>query len=249
MNTIFIGQNLIEIKSIDSTNNYAAQLSRQSVMPEGTVVAAEEQTKGRGQRGNSWESEAKKNLTFSTILYPKFLKADEQFYLTKAVSLAICDFLPTLLPVNLKIKIKWPNDIYIEGKKIAGILIENSVRENQIQHTIVGIGLNINQQNFKTENTVSVSSITEKEYPVNECLEQLCSFLEVRYLKLKKNNRCFDEEYLSSLYQCEEMKSYLFKGEKTIAKIVDVTAEGLLVLEKKNSEKIYCNLKEVTFFQ
>ena len=127
---LFIGNKLINLKEVDSTNSYLKQfLSDNNKEIEGLVVVTENQISGRGQKGNSWESEKQKNLTFSIYLKPNIV-VHHQFLISKAISLGIIHFLGYLGLNNLKIK--WPNDIYCENKKIAGILIENNIRENKI---------------------------------------------------------------------------------------------------------------------
>src|SRR6516164_2467071 len=121
METLFIGQNSIHLESVDSTNSYASAMLRQVVLPEGTIIYSFVQTNGRGQRGNSWESEPLKNIAFSLLLYPKFLGAESHFLLTKIASLAVADLMAEILAGTLQnptISIKWPNDIYVNGKKI-----------------------------------------------------------------------------------------------------------------------------------
>jgi BirA family transcriptional regulator, biotin operon repressor / biotin---[acetyl-CoA-carboxylase] ligase len=140
-----IGKELIWLQKTDSTNQYLQDMLKKSKMPEGTMVIADEQTEGRGQRGNHWESSTGENLTFSFIIYPDFLELTNQFMLSKIIALALFDL---LIGYNENVKIKWPNDIYIGKKKIAGILLENVIKGTKISNTIVGIGLNINQKIF-----------------------------------------------------------------------------------------------------
>ena len=131
MKTLFIGQNRIYVKSLASTNSYASELMRQIGVLDGTIVYSFEQEKGRGQRGNGWESDPNKNVTLSLVLYPRFLSAQDQFLLTKVTSLAIADLMAELFGFDVssfRTQIKWPNDIYVNNKKVAGILIENYIR-------------------------------------------------------------------------------------------------------------------------
>src|SRR5687768_14177982 len=139
MTTLFIGKNVIELDSIDSTNSYSKELIIKEKPIEGTIITAREQLSGRGQMGNSWNAEAGKNLTLSIILYPDFLDADKQFYLNIAVCLAVKDFCESVL--GDEIKIKWPNDVYHRDKKLGGILIENTIKGSQIASAVVGIGI------------------------------------------------------------------------------------------------------------
>src|ERR1035437_6675835 len=151
METIFIGKNCIEIEKTDSTNSYLSKLLGEKTLFEGTVVITNRQEMGRGQRGTTWESEPNKNLTLSILLHPTFLRPDEQFQLNKAISLGVAGFVVGVLQVDVDVKIKWPNDIYIRNKKVAGILIENSVSGNNLQHSIIGIGINVNQEKFSAK--------------------------------------------------------------------------------------------------
>ena len=133
---------LEKLKETTSTNDYLAHLCRESKAKEFYTVMAESQTKGKGQRGNSWESEAGKNLTFSTVLYPTALEARKQFCLSMLAALACHEALSNYTD---GFSIKWPNDIYWKDKKIGGILIENELEGKYITQCIIGIGLNINQ--------------------------------------------------------------------------------------------------------
>ena len=149
---------LIALDETHSTSNYLLELCQQSVQPleEFTTVTASFQTAGKGQRGNSWESEAGKNLLFSFVLYPKFLEARQQFLLSQFVSLAIKEELESIIK---EISIKWPNDIYWREKKLCGILIEHQLCRSHIERTICGIGVNINQALFRSNapNPVSLN--------------------------------------------------------------------------------------------
>ena len=140
-----IGKNIIEIEETDSTNLYTSILLKSKKIPEGTVISAFRQNSGRGQGNNLWESEAGKNLTVSIVLYPYFLPIEEQSMLNKVISLGIYDMMTALTKGKANIKIKWPNDIYISDKKVSGILIENAIIGNKFIHSIVGVGININQ--------------------------------------------------------------------------------------------------------
>ena len=134
----FYGAKHYHLSEIDSTNNYALNLLSKSTPAEGTTISADFQTHGRGQYGRDWLSESTKNLLSSIILYPDFLPANEQFSLSKAVSLAVRNCINSFLP-SKEIRIKWPNDIYCDDKKIAGILIQNLLTGNKINVSVIGI--------------------------------------------------------------------------------------------------------------
>ncbi|MFH1005410.1 MAG: biotin--[acetyl-CoA-carboxylase] ligase [Bacteroidota bacterium] len=267
--TLFIGKNCIEVEKTDSTNSYLSRLlnddssallqdKKENKLPEGTIVITKHQQAGRGQRGTIWESEPNKNLTFSILLRPTFLKPDEQFMLNKVVAMGVMEFVTSSLDSispwkqnEREVKIKWANDIYVGNKKVAGILIENSVSGNQLQQSIIGIGINVNQKKFSAElpNPVSFKLITNKEFDLKECLFQLCSFIEKRYLQLKANHfEKINKDYLNALYCFEEWKNYKYKGEFLLAKITGITKVGKLMLETKRGKFLECNFKEVEFF-
>ena len=169
-------KNIIVFNELDSTNNYANQLVKEKAA-QGTVVLAHYQESGRGQVGNFWESERDKNLLFSVILYPGFLEAGKQFYISKAVSLALADLLKEQLN---DVKIKWPNDIYVGEKKIAGILIENTVKGITLDSSIVGVGLNVNQERFFSDarNPVSMKQLLKKDFDIQDILKAFLQKLE-----------------------------------------------------------------------
>jgi len=248
MKTLFVGQNLISLEKINSTNRYAQQLLEQNENAlEGTVITAKEQVEGRGQRGNNWEAEADKNLTLSIILKPNFLSIDKQFQLNKMISLAIFDFIK--LKINEQVSVKWPNDIYIGNKKVAGILIENILRQNKITQTVVGIGINVNQIIFSDENknAISLKMLTEFDFDLDECLQLLCECVEARYFQLKANTKKIDEDYLNNLFQFNLFKNYKIGTALVYAKIKDISELGKLILENSEHQIFECDLKEIIF--
>ena len=171
---LFVGQNLVTLKQVDSTNNFLKNiLSNSKPVPEGTVIMAEEQYAGRGQRENKWHAEPGKNLTFSILLKPHFISAAGQFDLTRAVSMGVFEALEPILGTQLKIK--WPNDIYYADKKLGGMLIENILQGSQIKNSIIGIGINVNQDNFtdKAGNATSVKQILQKDYDLKNILSEI----------------------------------------------------------------------------
>jgi BirA family biotin operon repressor/biotin-[acetyl-CoA-carboxylase] ligase len=252
MKTLFIGQNFIHLKVVNSTNSYASELLRQIKPVEGTLIYSFDQQKGRGQRGTIWESEPNKNAALSFILYPTFLHADKQFLFNKITSLAVADLMSELLDASDKkqeVKIKWPNDIYVGNKKIAGILIENTLRENTIQTSILGIGININQKIFSPNiNANSLAMLTNKEFDLMQVIERLCEFMEVRYLQLKANKlESIDNEYLQRLYQLEVWCNYFSNDQLFKGKIIGTSAMGKLQVQLKSGEAKEFNLKEISF--
>lgn len=165
---------LILLDEVASTSSYLA--ARADTLPHGAVVAARSQTAGRGQRGNSWEAEPGKNLTFSLMLRPEAIAAANQFALSEAVAVAIATTLQEWLP-EAELRIKWPNDVYANNRKICGILIENSLIGNKIRHSIAGIGINVNQTIWTSDapNPVSMAQIAGHDFPLDRLLERLCA--------------------------------------------------------------------------
>ena len=137
---------IIKLSTVDSTNNYTAKLITQTKIPFGTVIMADFQSKGKGQRNQSWVSEKYKNLLVSIFVNSSFLNTKSIFYLSKITALALREFIYDTL--QMETLIKWPNDIIIGDKKIAGILIENQWKNNYIKSSIIGLGININQVVF-----------------------------------------------------------------------------------------------------
>lgn len=251
MKTLFIGQHAVHLTTVDSTNSYASEMLRQNTPIEGTIIYTFDQTKGRGQRGNTWQGEPSKNVALSLILHPNFLDAKDQFLLTKITSLAVADLMAELLQKqeNCNVKIKWPNDIYVNDSKIGGILIENILTKNTIQNSIIGIGLNVNQTEFPKEiNATSLKKISSKEFDLHETINRLCEFIEARYLQLKTNKLDnLNHSYLQRLYQLNEWKKYSVSGETFEGKIVSVSSSGKLQIELHSAEIKEYDLKEIVF--
>jgi|ERR1700757_4367111 len=249
MDTLFIGQHILELDEIESTNTYATNLIKEIQVAEGTIVLTHKQTKGRGQVGNTWQAESGKNLTFSLVLHPSFLSVDKQFYLSKITSLAVFGMLTDFLNTSLyDIKIKWPNDILVNDKKIAGILIENILRGNFLQNSVIGVGININQQSFNNVDKLATSLgiLLQKDFDLKEMLYVFCKHFEALYLSLKQNNFSkISHAYFKQLYKFDEWAVYQSKNQKFTAKITRVEENGLLVLTTEQNELLKFNFKEV----
>ncbi len=246
---LFVGQNFVTIKEVDSTNNFLKQLASNSKpVIEGTVIMAENQTAGRGQQQNGWHAEPGKNLTFSLLLKPSFLPVSQQFDLVRAVSLGVFDALHPLLGDGLKIK--WPNDIYYSNRKLGGMLIENMIQGGQFKNAVVGIGLNINQEKFPDylPNATSVKQILQQDYDLKTLLSDICRHIEAYYLNLKAGKILFVREtYLTRLYWLNELKEYKSKDGQFAGTIKSVKDNGILVVENNNHEELEFSLKEIEF--
>ena len=243
---------IIHLSQTTSTNSYAKKYMEKHQAGEGTIIVAHEQTSGRGYGKNTWESEPGKNLTFSLILYPSFMKASNFFRISQFVSLGLVDVLEKHLSEG--ISIKWPNDIYYKDDKISGILIENSILGNKIESSVIGIGLNVNQEAFAhAPNPVSLKQITGKEYDLEILLDELFSAILSRYEPLKngKGDK-IHQDYTRQLYRFN--KYHYFKtvanhaGKKRFrARIVNVSSDGKMELQAQNGQKMHFGFKEVEY--
>lgn len=235
--------------TVASTNEYALTLLSKSNPPEGTAISSGNQTAGRGQIGSKWESEPGKNITLSVIFYPDFLLVKNQFRLNQAVALAVCDFVKKYLPVS-EVSIKWPNDIYVGARKIAGILLQNSLINNQIRSTVAGIGINVNQTVFVTNppNPTSLRLETGGNFDLAALSASLFEFLEARFLQLKSGKILpLQQDYLSHLYRFQTpAKFQRSDGEIFEGTITGIDESGRLKMAVQGRETIF-DLKEIRF--
>lgn len=232
--------------SCHSTNDTAHQLISQNSVLEGAIVLAGEQTGGKGQRGNTWESEPNKNITCSIVLCPLFLPIPHVFDLNIAISLAVCAALEPYIRAD-RIKIKWPNDIYVDDSKICGILIENIIRKNLIHHSIAGIGLNVNQASFKGSRAISLYNITGREFLLSSVLNGVLEQLENFYLKLKSGQKSeLIHGYSNLLYWKDEERIFLWKNGKSKGIIKGIDQYGRLEIEIDSSIHHF-DVKEVQY--
>ncbi len=247
MHTLFTGNPVIWIESLDSTNRYANIQVKNGTAAEGKVYATHVQTNGRGQIGNKWLTRHRQNLTFSVVYEPTFLAATEQFYLNMAVCLALSNFLQK--EVYLPALVKWPNDIYVDYEKIAGVLIENTLRGTHLSHTVIGIGLNVNQDIFEEElsSATSIKLKTDKEYVLEDLLDTFLSYLEAEYLQLKA--RRFEDmyaRYTANLLFFNEERVFTANDQVFSGIITGINSDGRLIINTRAGNKLYA-FKEVAF--
>jgi BirA family biotin operon repressor/biotin-[acetyl-CoA-carboxylase] ligase len=240
---------IIYLEETSSTNDYIQQLlSENEELEEGAVVWVKCQTAGKGQGQNKWESEENKNLTFSLLLYPDFLPVAEQFLLSQITALGIFDFLRSYCGLD-NLSIKWPNDIYWKDKKICGMLIENLLAGQKISHTVLGIGINVNQEEFKSDapNPVSVRQVNGMVYNLEEALIQVRQAILNRYLQLLKDEKeQIRKDYFNNLYRKEGYYLYKDSGGEFSAKIKAIEDNGLLILETADQQERIYAFKEVS---
>jgi BirA family biotin operon repressor/biotin-[acetyl-CoA-carboxylase] ligase len=226
--TLIIAKKLIYLPSCHSTNDIAAELVRENFR-EGTVVITDHQTNGRGQRGNSWVTDPGLNLTFSVILKPSFIPVQNQFLLSKFVSLAVCAYLETY---SNEVKIKWPNDIYMGDQKLCGILIENSIQGMRIANSVIGIGININQTVFENDRATSLSQALKHPFSLHEEFVKIVHHLDALYFKSKTSRGIaeIDQDYLLNMYAYNQDRPFLVNGSPVTARIKGVTSWGKLII-------------------
>lgn len=233
------------LPSCHSTNDFCQEILNSGTFDEGFVVHTGHQTKGRGQRGNSWNAEPNQNILMSVMLKPVFLKAADQFYLNMVVSLAVFDTLRQFLNENLKVK--WPNDIYFQNQKIGGVLIENSIQGNNISCSIIGIGLNVNQLEFENAQASSLRIIIGTEISLDNILEPILEKLEYYYLKLKSGDFGFlKASYLQTLFRINQWHTFRKNGQIFLGKITGIDENGRLAMETEFGAEVF-GFKEVEF--
>ena len=210
----------------------------------GDVVTTSFQTAGYGQRGNHWESERDANALFSLMLEPTRIAPADGFMLTEIVTLGILDALDVR-----DIRIKWPNDIYVNNHKLAGILVEATMNANAFMTAVVGIGLNLNQTRFLSDapNPISLKQITGQRYDVDSVIRDVCNAIMKRY-DAEIDYETLHQEYLSHLYRFNEFHDYqLPAGEVFEAKIIDVDKTGLLIVETPDGIRSSFEFKTIKY--
>lgn len=241
---------ITHFKNIDSTNSYLQNLLDNGEDVIDNVVAADFQTSGKGQGKNIWQSEYGKNLLFSIALDMSFLKAEDQFLLTQIVSVSMVEVLKKYLPEE-SLFIKWPNDIYFNDKKIAGILIKNEIKGMMMGTSIIGIGLNVNQTSFDENlpNPISMKMITGKDYDLDEILFAVYKSLSHRVTESPSgsNTLFVIQNYNKHLFRYKQWALYEHEGELKEMMIVGYDRFGRLILKEKNDREVVCDLKEVKF--
>lgn len=239
---------IIHLPQTHSTNKYLRNLIESNVLQEeGTVVWADYQLAGRGQQGNSWESEEDKNLLFSLMLSPKMIPAKYQFIISQIVSLGILDVLNGIKP---GFRVKWPNDIYFGDKKVAGILIENDLSGHSLYNSIIGIGLNVNQELFLSDapNPVSLKQIAEQEFNRQQLLLQIVERIFHYYdIAIEENWEMIQDRYMDFLYRKEGYHTFEDDEKQFKARIHEIDTMGMLTLEDKEGIKRSFAFKEVQF--
>ena len=227
---------IFKFDSVNSTNDLLSLWADDPLISTGSIIWALNQYNGRGQHGNIWECEPNTNLTFSVLIRHEKLHAMDQFSLNKSISLSL---IKSLYPLSNNLSIKWPNDIFIYDKKIAGILIENSIKGNYIDYSIVGIGINVNQTIFpdNLKNASSIINETGQRTDLDELLNSIAKNIEegINNFHNEGDNRIL-ETYLSNLYKKDEI-SVFRKDHKNFNGIIrGVDKYGKILIELENDD-------------
>ena len=246
-NTLFIGKVVHAYEELPSTNDYARHLLAKSAPSEGTVITAGHQTAGRGQIGSNWYSAPGESLCTSVILYPRFLPAQQQYLLNLAIALALRSALQVY--TENKVWVKWPNDLYLNGRKLGGILIQNTLQGKRLESSIVGFGINVNQTAFPEEapQALSLRQATGKTFPIDQLLNTVLEKLEQHYLQLRSGYppAQLRQAYYAHLWGYQEERRFAAaNGQAFLAKITGIDETGQLRLQYHGQEKSY-GLKEI----
>ena len=241
--SLFVGQNQIYLPYCHSSNDVASEVGQSDGFIDGTLVITDFQTHGRGQRGTTWESQSGKNLMMSLVLNTSFLSLNNQFKLSMVTALGIVGGLQELGLQDAIIK--WPNDIYIGEKKVGGVLIENSLRENKLRYSVIGMGLNVSQETFDNPRATSLNSNLDLPVSRERVGEAVCENLE-KYFVLLKQGVDIKSEYLRQLLGFRKKRRFISEGVEFEGIITGVSESGELKVESEFSKKVF-DIKEISF--
>ena len=240
---------LVKLNAINSTNSYLKDLSKAINTKNWTVVSTEFQTSGRGQMHTKWESERSKNLICSVLIKFDKITIPDQFYLNCAISLGIYN---ALKDYNLpQLRVKWPNDIMAVNRKLGGILIENSVMTNKIHQSVVGIGLNVNQESFPAylPKAVSMNQILKRIFDRSILLNQVIKSLKEQITLLEERKfETLHQNYEEVLYKKNIPQVFENKdNQRFLGIVLGITSDGKLIVEKEDHTKQEFGFKEIKF--
>ncbi len=246
-NNLFVGKVLHTFDSLPSTNDYLVELLAKSEPPEGMVVCADNQTAGRGQYGSRWHSAPGENLLVSVLFYPQWLSVADQWLLSEAMAVAVRQAVAeaTQLPVH----IKWPNDVYVGGRKVAGLLLQCGLNGASLRYAVVGIGLNVNQCFFPPEvpNATSLASVCGRLFDRSAVLERILVWVEQSYLQLRRGGKHIRSLYRENLLGLGRRRAFRRPdGSVFGAMPVDVLPDGRLLLQTEQGEVAF-SVKELVW--
>jgi BirA family biotin operon repressor/biotin-[acetyl-CoA-carboxylase] ligase len=247
MIVMILGTYVRHFRKVSSTNSIAAAMLKEQAPAEGTVITASYQESGRGQPGNSWESESGKNLIMSVILYPVMVRPADQFIISRMVSLAVHD---VVSKYTKNASIKWPNDIYVNNDKIAGILIENSIIGETLSSSVAGIGLNVNQVVFRSgaPNPVSLKQVTGTTHNLKAVKEEMMAALDRRYAMVSSGETAvLENEYQQLLYRAGEWHRYSDDNGEFEGMIERVMTDGMLSVRRRGGTSRLYAFREIDY--
>ena len=240
---LYVGKNDIQVLEVGSTNELVMQLLKEKKLPEGTLIRATNQIAGKGQRGNKWLTYAGKNFTGTYIFYPVFLAAKDQFWLNKAIAIAVAQTVKHFA-ASKTVEIKWPNDILVEQKKIAGILLEGQLNGNQLALIVAGIGVNINQEQLPQATFKATSLYLEngETLDLDDFTTKLSELLEIRYSQVKLGNYTkIDSDYDAYLFGKGKLCLFEWKNEILQGIVKGVSKDGQLEVDMDGLVRLFQN--------
>ncbi|MDP3462901.1 MAG: biotin--[acetyl-CoA-carboxylase] ligase [Bacteroidales bacterium] len=244
------GYEHFHLPETDSTNLQAHAIIALNGDQEKFLISTDFQSSGKGLEENEWVSQPGLNLLFSMALQPKWIAASKQFLITQAVSLGVIEVVKEYVESD-SLRIKWPNDIYIGDRKLAGMLISNTISGSDLLWSVIGIGLNVNQVSFpaRLPNPVSLALETGNTFNINILLEKLVYKIDQLLIKCRfvSTVESLQQLYLDRLYRYQQWAPYDYQEETIEARIAGVNEFGQLRLEMRNGKLIYCNYKEIIF--
>jgi len=231
-----IGTPLVRLEAVDSTNAYASRELAQGRAGHGLVITAARQRAGRGQRGREWHDTPGKDLLMSAVLIPDRMPAMAQFSLAKAAALAVVDTLAEVFRASGKnpsgIRVKWPNDVLVDGLKVSGILIANEIKGDRVASAIVGIGINVNSTDLDGElraTSLFIETGTELDLPI--VLERLCANLQKWWDRIGDQEPVIASAYLDLLWTRDRFTGFILDDRPFTARPLDVDGQGRLIVE------------------
>ena len=230
--------NVLRYESVGSTNQKAAELLARGDIGNGTAITASFQSGGKGQRGNTWSSEQGANLLVSYIIEPEHLKAGNQFLLSAVAALAVQRTIySAIIPFGSEhsVKIKWPNDVLVENKKVSGVLIENSIQAGQVSSSIIGIGINVNQASFQNlPHASSLLALTMSEFEIDDILDELSQNLAAFFRLIDKDPNLLLELFKDHLFGLHTWLNLKVDGTESEYRVLGIEEDGRLKIEDRN---------------
>ena len=237
---------IIKLNAIDSTNSYLRELCEAVPVDDMTIVVADSQNKGRGLMGTIWNSEKGKNLTYSVFKRHVDFFVDKNFFVSIVTSLALIKTLNRFKILDLSIK--WPNDILADNKKICGILIENVIKSNQLEFSIIGVGLNVNQHNFvNLPKASSMKKLTGTVYNLDQVLRVFKKEIKVYFEILNRGEyELLKSEYEGHLFRQKKKSQFKMPSGTVMTGVIEgINNQGKLIVRDHNKLRTLYDFKEL----